>query len=268
MQGVKPLPKQEVTVDELQHLLIESMYIGAPIFQLNCAEGVLSYVSDLGHAGSNYVGFDLNNKGNYLPQVHAVIELFKSRKIPFCWICEDIREAKLALILGQLGFIKSYVFWGMSYDRCRLLPGSNDQVFAEEVSVDLLQQHAQTIADELDCSVSYVEQTLRSLDYVNEEKLRAYAVFLSSGEVIGFALMIEIPNKSVALLRMAVVLPKYRGIGAYQALFIARMLDAYLSGLESVITYAYEGTAAPILEKFGMQKHQRFTMYQAPEYKQ
>ena len=122
----------ETINSQLHFRLVDSMYRGPQIFHLDCGSGIYSYISDLSDSSSNFAGFALHAKPQYLASVRATRKLFDKHKAPFCWICEDVREAELAVILENLGFTKIYSFWGMSQNRQDLLPAPNHQVFVEE----------------------------------------------------------------------------------------------------------------------------------------
>ena len=248
----------------LDHRLVESMYLGPQIFRIDCGAGIYSYISDPQSPTANYVGLDPEHQHtNLRGMTEVTADLFNKNHTAFCWICSS-GEKELVEILNRTGYKKGYSFCGMYHRRNEPLPARNRRVSVDEVQVDLLRKNANIIARELNCSLQHVEQTLRFDRYQPSENVRAYAAFLTPRKLIGFGLLIEDQDRSFALLRMAVVLPDYKRLGAYRELFRHRVSDAYASGLPLVVAHAYETTAAPILETFGMRRQQGFTMYPSP----
>lgn len=82
------------------------------------------------------------------------------------------------------------------------------------------------------------------------------------GAAVGIAATRERPDAGYLL--GAVVLPAWRGRGAYRALIAARLADLASRGIPLAVTHAREATSAPILEAMGFRTEFRYTVYFMP----
>ncbi len=248
----------------MARLAVECMYLGPKKYNFSNDRGVRGYVSELKEQSSNYVGFVEHNSSDSFEIIKETSKDLEDKGVPFCWICEDGREPENARFLEQMGGRKEYIFWSMFHEKNDCLPQESKQVIVKKVDVSILKNHAGLIARELDCSEAYVRQTLSHGDCPEAGATHAYAAYIPGDILAGFGLLIDHPDEDVSVLRMAVVLREYRGQGVYKELFRKRAAHAYASGVQMLISHAYEKTAAPILVGLGMKKDRRFTMYSVP----
>ena len=249
-----------INLADLHSTVIETMYLGPHLELIECHEDIHTYFSEPKYASANYLGFKLKEIDHETNVVDQTCSLLSQNKINFSWICEDIREKKTATLIKSRGFDKSFSFWSMFHCKHDFIPTPIKNVFVEEVEIELLKKYTKDLATQLNVPPAYVQQPLRQSDYAKSQKLKAYAAFNPKGQILGFALLIEMAETCSALMRIAVVFPEFRKSGVYRELVRTRLLDAYKCGMKFVITHAYE-SSSNYLETLYMKKFKRFTAY-------
>lgn len=239
------------------------MYIGPKLCLFKPEKGIDVYISGKNSPNSNYASFK-----NFIPKdfpdiIDQTISSFRQTGIPFTWICEEDNKDFFSKYLQGYGFKISKHFWGMVYkaDIEKVQPPD----CVQEISINALRGYTEQIAKQLEVDQEYVLQAIAEDLYPKDYTLKAFAVMGDPGEVKAVSLLITDQKKSLSVLRLAVVFPKFQKRAYYSSMISKRLEVADSFGVKNIICHAYE-KAANILTSHGFKKEFKFYTFESPNW--
>lgn len=193
-------------------------------------------------------------------KIAAVCRHYGALGLPFRWVVGPLsRPANLAERLLQAGFVPFSVLCGLILDVASAdIPAPPDidvtEVHEPGVWVDVT---ARGWGMDLGSRERFAAQVARTL--AAERPRERYYVATREGVPIGTAALIT--ERGVAYLSGAVVLPAYRGRGAYRALLRRRVDDLRAADFARAANLAVSDTSAPICVRNGFREVCRFRVF-------
>lgn len=209
------------------------------------------------HFISNRVSCATLTDENLDESIKEIIEKYKAKNLDFVWCVGPLTTPEnIGDKLIQSGFEKMTPSDGLYLDNLQFQNIESEKLRISEIEITenmpVVSVFSKVFEAPLESSVKYHYMLYRADKFIKQRIYSAYTD--NADDPIGCAYMTYFPDKPVALLSGAAVLPEFRNQGIYKNFLQQRVNDAIEDGIELLIILANQDSSASSCKKFGFKK--------------